>query len=400
VKQALAGLRVLDATQVMAGPFCAMLLGDLGADVIKVEPPGGDTTRTMAGGRSGESPGYWGVNRNKRGIVVDLKDPRGRKILRALAARSDVFIESGRPGAMAALGLGYEDLRAECPALIYASISGFGHTGPYAARGGFDLVAQGMSGLMSVTGEPGRPPAKCGVPVTDLAAGLLALQAILAAYVHRLRTGEGQHVDASLMEAGIALSIWEAAQYFAGGGVPEPMGSAHRMFAPYQAVRCSDGYITLGSASTRTFELLARAIEREDLLQRPEYAHATDRVRNRARLVAEIESVTAARPRAHWLALFEREGVPSGPILDYQEVFADPHVRARGMVAELDHPQAGRIRVVGPAVKLSETPARVARPSPLYGQHTAEVLAELGYTAADIGALAKDGVVALAPARR
>ncbi len=400
MKQALAGLRVLDATQVMAGPFCTMLLGDLGADVVKLEPPGGDTTRTMAGSSGSESPGFWGVNRNKRGIVVDLKNPRGQRIFRALAARSDVLVENGRPGAMNALGLGYQDLRKDNPALIYASISGFGHTGPYATRGGFDLVAQGMSGLMSVTGEPGRPPAKCGVPVTDLSAGLLALQAILAAYVHRLRTGEGQHVDASLFEAGIALAVWESAQYFSGGGIPEPLGSAHRMFAPYQAVRCSDGYITLGSASTPTWERLARALGRPDLLERPEYAHATDRVKNRERLAKEIESVTTTKTRAHWLELLEKEGVPCGPILDYQEVFADPHVRERGMVQEVEHPEAGRIRVVGPAVKLSETPARVTRASPTYGQHTAEVLGELGYTPDEVRALAADGIVALGPAGR
>jgi formyl-CoA transferase len=399
VKQALAGLRVLDATQVMAGPFCTMLLGDLGADVVKLEPPGGDTTRTMAGSSGTESPGYWGINRNKRGIVVDLKDPRGQKIFRVLAARADVLIENGRPGSMEALGLGYAELRTENPALIYASISGFGHTGPYAARGGFDLVAQGMSGLMSVTGEPGRPPVKCGVPVSDLGAGLLALQAILAAYVHRLKTGEGQHIDASLLEAGIALAVWESQQYFSGGGVPEPTGSAHRMFAPYQAIRCSDGYITLGSASTRTWERLAAALGRGDLLERPEYAHATDRVKNRERLAAEIEAVTEQKPRSHWLSLLESQGVPCGPILDYAEVFADPHVRARGLVRELQHPEAGTIRVVGPPVKLSETPAQVTRPSPLYGQHTAEVLGELGYSKDEIAALAAERVVALAPER-
>ena len=292
MKQALAGLRVLDATQVMAGPFCTMLLGDLGADVVKLEPPGGDTTRTMAAASGGESPGFWGVNRNKRGIVVDLKDPRGRRDLpRAGRARRTCWSRAAARARWTRSAWATRSCTGRVPALIYASISGFGHTGPYAGRGGFDLVAQGMSGLMSVTGEPGGRPVKCGVPVTDLAAGLLALQAILAAYVHRLRTGEGQHVDASLLEAGIALSIWESAQYFSGGGVPEPLGSAHRMFAPYQAVRCADGYITLGSASTRTWERLARAIGRGDLLR-------AARIRARHRPRAEPRSAWSRRSRA------------------------------------------------------------------------------------------------------
>jgi formyl-CoA transferase len=395
VKQALSGIKVLDFTQVMAGPFCTMLLGDLGADVIKVEPPEGDATRKMAGSLGTESPGYWAVNRNKRGMVLNLKDPRGQEIARALAARADVVVENYRPGVMEAFGLGYADLRVINPALIYASISGFGHTGPYAQKGGFDLVAQGMSGLMSVTGELGAPPAKCGVPITDLGAGLFALQAILAAYIHRLRTGEGQYIDTSLLEAGIALSVWESTQYFSTNEVPEPLGSAHRMFAPYQAIRCADGYITLGAANQRTWERFAQAIGRPDLVSHPDYADNTRRLANRRQLIREIEALTSTRPRSYWLALLDKAGVPCGPLLNYAEVFADPHVQERGMVQEIHHPVGGRVRMLGPAVKLSETPARLSRPSPLYGEHTAEVLREIGYTDRGIEELAKAGVVRL-----
>ena len=400
MKQALSGVRVLDVTQLMAGPFCAMLLGDLGADVIKIEPPGGgDSTRKMAGSLGTESPSFWAVNRNKRGMVLNLKDPRGQAVFRSLAATADVLVENYRPGVMDSFGLGYDSLHALNPGLIYASVSGFGQTGPYAQRGGFDLVAQGLSGIMSITGEEGLPPMKSGIPLTDLGAGLFAVQGIMAAYVHRLRTGQGQHVDTSLLEAGIALSIWESAQYFSGRGIPGPMGSAHRMSAPYQAIRCADGYITLGAANQRTWERFAQAIGRPELVSRPEYVDDTHRVQNRRPLTAEMEAVTALQPRAHWLKVLEEAGVPCGPILDYAEVFADPHVQERGMVQEVDHPVGGRIRALGPAVKLSETPAAISRPSPLYGQHTAEVLGEIGYAGAEIQVLAEAGVVVLGPSR-
>lgn len=397
MKQALSGVRVVDFTQVMAGPFCTMLLGDLGADVIKIEPPGGDSTRRMGQTMGTESPGFWAVNRNKRGIVLDLKAPQARQIVRSLVAQADIVVENYRPGVMHAFGLGYEDLREGNPALIYASISGFGHTGPYAQRGGFDLVAQAMSGLMSITGAVGGEPVKCGIPVTDLGAGLFALQAILAAYIHRLRTGEGQHIDTSLLEAGIALSVWESTQYFSTGEIPAPMGSAHRMFAPYQAIRCADGYITLGAANQRTWERCAHALGRPDLIARPEYADNAQRVRNRHQLAEEIESITTTHSRHHWLRVLEEAGVPCGPILNYAEVFADPHVQARAMLQEVEHPLAGRVPMLGPAAKLSETPARCHRPSPLYGQHTAEVLRDLGYTESEIQALAESHIVVLGP---
>jgi formyl-CoA transferase len=291
-RAALEGIRVLDVTQVMAGPFCAMQLCDMGADVIKVEPPGGDSTRRMAGARGTESAGFNAVNRGKRGIVLDLKTPAGQNAFKRLAAGADVVIENYRPGVMQAFGLDYASLAQSNPALIYASISGYGQTGPDASKGGFDLIAQGVSGLMSVTGEPGRPPVKVGVPLTDLAAGLFALSAVLAALHYRTRTGRGQYIDTSLVEAGIALSVWEAAQYFSEGVTPEPLGSAHRMFAPYQAIRCADGYITLGAANDRLFQKTCGLLGHPEWARDPAYANDTVRVRNRAALIAAIEYLT------------------------------------------------------------------------------------------------------------
>jgi formyl-CoA transferase len=375
---ALQGIRVLDVTQVMAGPFCAMQLCDMGADVIKVEPPEGDSTRRMAGRVGTESPSFNAVNRGKRGIVLDLKQPKARDAFRQLAARSDILIENYRPGVMQAFGLDYETLSHDHPALIYASISGYGQTGPDRSKGGFDLVAQGVSGLMSVTGEKGGPPVKVGIPITDLGAALFAVSAILAALHYRSRTGLGQYIDTSLLDAGVALSVWEATEYFSGRGVPQPKGSAHRMSAPYQAIACADGYITIGASNDRLFQRLCEVLNHPEWVNDPQYADTATRVGHHQQLAAAIEAVTRQRPRADWLALFEANGLPCGPINDYQQVFEDAQVRARGLIVETTHPRLGRIRTLGSPVKLSRTPTVTERPAPLLGEHTKEVLREIG----------------------
>jgi formyl-CoA transferase len=369
----------------------------MGADVIKIEPPDGDASRRLGGGRGRERAAFWAVNRNKRGVVVDLKHPKGVEVCRRLAGRADILVENFRPGTLARLGLGFEDLHARAPGLVYASISGYGQTGPRAHRGGFDLVAQGESGIMSITGVPGGPPVKSGVPVCDLGAALLVTYGILSAYIHRLRTGAGQRVETSLLEAGIALSVWEATEYFTTGQPPEPTGSAHRLSAPYQAIRCQDGYITIGAANDRTWERLCRALGREDLLARPEFATNADRLAHREDLQGIIEALTVERPRAHWQRLLEDAGVPCGPINTYADVFADPQVLAREMLQGVEHRIGGTIRQIGPPVKCSRTPARIRRAAPLLGEHTEEVLLEAGYARAEIEAMAYEGVIALCP---
>jgi len=375
---ALEGIRVLDVTQVMAGPFCAMQLCDMGADVIKVEPPGGDSTRRMAGASGSESAAFNAVNRGKRGIVLDLKTRVGQHAFRRLLEPADILIENFRPGVMRELGLDFESLASDHPALIYTSISGYGQTGPASSKGGFDLIAQGVSGLMSVTGEPGRPPAKVGVPLTDLGAAMFALAAILAALHYRTRTGRGQYIDTSLVEAGLAFSVWESAQYFGEGVTPEPLGSAHRMLAPYQAIRCADGYITLGAANDRLFDRLCELLGHPEWVKDPDFADATRRVRNRAVLIDRIEAITTGQPRSHWLDALETRGIPCGPINNYAEAFADPQVRARNMVVEIEHPALGRLSVPGSPMKMSETPPVIGRRAPLLGEHTGEVLREAG----------------------
>jgi len=385
--RALAGVRVVDLTQVMAGPFCAMQLCDMGADVIKVEPPEGDSTRRMSGAAGSDSHSFNAVNRGKRGIVLDLRSTLAREVCLRLIRRADVVIENFRPGVMRRFGLDYETLAPASPGLIYASISGYGQTGPDAAKGGFDLVAQGASGLMSVTGEPGGRPVKVGVPITDLGAALFATNAILAALLFRLRTGCGQFIDTSLLDAGVALSVWESAAYFSGAGVPGPMGSAHRMSAPYQVVRCADGDITLAAANDRLFARLCDVLGHPEWRGDARYADDTNRVKHRDALADAIETVTMARPRAHWLTLFEQNGLPCGPINTYADVFADAQVQARGLVVETEHPRLGRIRSLGAPVKMSVTPPISGRPAPLLGQHTREVLRELGYDDVAIAAV-------------
>jgi crotonobetainyl-CoA:carnitine CoA-transferase CaiB-like acyl-CoA transferase len=392
-QSALSGLRVLDVTQVMAGPFCAMLLSDLGADVIKVEPPSGDSTRQMPGAVAGDSPSFNAVNRGKRSVVLNLKASGGRDAFVRLARSTDIVIENYRPGVMAALGLDYPTLSALNPRVIYASISGYGQTGPSRDKGGFDLIAQGIAGIMSVTGQAGGAPVKAGVPLTDLGAGLFATVGILAALEARHRTGTGQHVDTSLVDAGVALSVWEATEYFSGIGVPQALGSAHRMNAPYQAIRCADGFITLGAANERLFRRLCDVLGHTEWTTMPEFADNASRVRNREALAARIESMTAEQPRRHWLALLEANDIPCGPINDYAQVFADPQVHAREMVVEIDHPTLGRLRSLGSPLKMSGTPPDVRRRAPLLGEHTDAVLREAGFSNEEIAAMRAAGAI-------
>ena len=377
-KTSLEGIRVLDVTQVMAGPFCAMQLCDMGADVIKVEPPGGDPTRHMGRIAGTDSTGFAALNRGKRAIVLNLKAEAGRQAFRRLVARADIIIENFRPGVMRGFGLDYASLAPGNPRLIYASISGYGQTGPDASKGGFDLIAQGASGIMSVTGEPGRPPVKVGVPIADLGAGLFALAGILAALHHRDVTGRGQHIDTSLLEAGLALSVWEATVYLTEGVTPGPLGSAHRFLAPYEAIRCADGYITIGAGTDRLFALLATLLGHPEWATDDRFASAPARKRNEAALLEAIEAITVASAKAHWLERFEANGIPCGPINTYADVFADRQVRARDMAVEIDHPSLGPMKVLGSPLKMSATPTDVGRRVPGLGEHTREVLREAG----------------------
>jgi len=388
------GLRVLDLSNQLSGPYCAMLLGDLGADVVKVEHPvGGDPARLAAPHLAGESAPFMTVNRNKRSITVDLKTPDGLAIARRLAARADVVLENWRPGAAARLGLGYDDVRRLNPRAVYCSISGFGQTGPYASRGGFDRIAQGMSGLMSINGDVDGPPLVVPIPIADIGTGMFGLIGILAALAHRERTGLGQAVDASLLETPIAWSVYEAASLFATGEVPRRLGQGHRTNAPYQAFRTSDGWLNLGGGSQQFWRAICAVLGLEPLADDPRSRTPALRVAHREELEALLQPRFLTASTRVWLEKLEAAGVPAGPILTYDQVFADPHVKARAMAVEVNHPTAGQTRVLGVPVKLSTTPATVRRPAPTLGQHTDEILGELGYDVTAIAGLRARRVV-------
>ncbi len=375
----LAGTRVVEVGNFMAVPFCGLQLADLGAEVIKVENPrGGDLTRASGPFIAGESSNFVRLNRNKRSVALDLKSEAGKTAFRALAASADVVIENLRPGTMSGLGLGYEALRAASPRLVYLAATGFGSDGPYAELAGLDIIAQGMSGLMSITGEPGAPPVKVGVPIADLTCALYATIAVLAALRARDRDGLGQFIDVSLLESAVSLAVWEAGRYFATGEVPQPSGSAHQSIAPYQAVRAADGWFTFGANSQPHWLRLCALLGLEALAEDERFATNERRLANRPALIGLIEAVTTTRPTAHWTARLGEAGLPCGPIWSFDRVFADPHLAQRGFFADAPHPVLGPVRQLGSPMRFSRTPTRLDAAGPVLGADTADVLRELG----------------------
>lgn len=394
-------MRVLDLSHVMAGPVCGLMLADMGAEVIKVEKiEGGDDTRRMLPPDiNGEPAAFMMMNRNKRGISLDLKNPQGQEVLKRLVAKADALIENYRHDTMQRLGLGYGTLKAINPGLIYCEISGFGRSGPWAEQGGFDLVAQGMSGLMAITGEgPGRAPVKVGAPVTDITAGILAAMGVCAAYAHKLRTGEGQRVDTSLFEAGITHTYWQSAIAFATGISPGPLGSAHPLSAPYQAFPTKDGWINLGASNQKLWQQFVALLDDPELASDPRFKDNAGRMGNLPALVAALTPHFEKRTTTEWLVILQDAGVPAGPVLSIREMHAHPQTIAREMVPELDHPVAGKVQTIGLPVKFSATPGKVAAPAPLHGQHTREILSEIGYSQSETEALVAERAVGISKA--
>lgn len=391
----LEGLKVLDVTQIMSGPYCTMVLADLGAEVIKIEKTnGGDDSRQMGPFVNGESACFFQINRNKKSVVLNLKSEEGKEVFYKLAESADVIVENFRPGVTKSLRIDYETIKEINSSIIYCSISGYGQTGPYSHKGGFDLVAQGMTGLMSMTGEKGERPVKAGTAVYDIGAGITAVYSILAAHIHKLKTGEGQYLDVALAEVGLPWFIWEAAAYFANGTIPDATGSRHRVAAPYQAVQTKTGYIMLGCANQRNWEKFClEVVEKQDWLENPRYQTNSDRQKNVADLEKDIEEILLTKEASYWLLRCEKAGVPAGPINDFEEAVQDEHYLARDMVMEIDHPVIGKMKTLGFASKFSHTPGEIYAAPPLLGEHTLEVLQSLGYDDEKISAMEKNGAI-------
>ena len=388
---ALENIRVLDLCSHLSGPYCGMLLGDLGADVVKIERPGeGDDARRMPPFVNGESAPFMLWNRNKRSVALDLKADRDRAAFEALARDADILIENFRPGTLDRLGFGYAALRKINPRLIYCAISGFGQTGPYRDRGGFDLMTQGMSGLMSVCGAEDGPPFRLPIAISDVAAGCYATVGILAALEARHRTGEGQLVETSLLESAVSFGLYEAAHFFATGERPPRMGQAHRGSSPYQVFKTQDGWITIGGAQQNFWKRLCEILDLSHLVQDSRFVTNAARVEHNRELIPLLQARLETKSSAHWLAALEAVGIPAGPVLSHDQTFRDPQLLARGMVTEVEHPTAGRMQTLGVTIKLSETPGAIRRPAPLLGEHTEEVLDKIEPAAAPPRAVVSD----------
>ena len=394
--QALEGIRVLDLTRALAGPFCTLMLGDNGADVIKIEIPGaGDDTRKWGPPFIGDESAYFlSINRNKRSLTLNLQDPKAQDVFMKLAKDSDVVVENFTPGVMDRIGLGYEAVKAVNPNVVYCSISGFGQDGPYRSRPAYDQIMQGVGGLMSITGEPDGEPQKIGIAVTDIGAGMWSAFAITTALHHRDKTGEGQYIDISMLDAQVAWLTYQAAFFFANDEPPKRMGAAHPTLVPYQAFMCSDGkYINVAVGSERIWERFCQGMGREDLKDHPDYSVNSVRVAHRGAIVSMLQEIFLTRPVSEWVEDLQAANVPCGPINDLADVFADPQVLARDMLQEMPHPTLGTIKQTGLPIKFSRTPGGLNRHPPLLGEHNQEILSSLGYSDADVQSLKDASVI-------